>query len=230
MEAPLWISLWAALFMLTHTIPASAAIRPRLIAKLGEGGYRAVHSLLALATLSALAIEFSRHKHAGPLLWHLGTVAPLRWLVWLTMAGALALLVAGLLTPNPGAIIGVGELDTPRGILKLTRHPVFAGFALFGLGHMVVNGWLGDVIFFGTFVVLAVLGGWHQDRRKVAELGASYKRFMERTSFFPGTAGFGGQPEQGAGGLPWAAIGIGLALTALVAGVHPWLFGGHPLG
>jgi hypothetical protein len=30
--------------------------------------------------------------------------------------------------------------------------------------------------------------------------------------------------------MPWAAIGIGALATALLVGVHPYIFGGQPMG
>ena len=92
------------------------------------------------------------------MLWYLRGVAPLRWLVWLMMLVALIMWVASLITPNPGAL-GAPDNLTPRGILKLTRHPGFVAFAIFGFAHMLMNGWAGDLVFFGTFPALGIFGG-----------------------------------------------------------------------
>ena len=73
----------------------------------------------------------------------------------------------------------------PRGLLKITRHPSFVAFSLFGIAHMLMNGWAGDVIFFGMFPALGIIGGMHQDQRKIRELGDRYRDFVAKTSFVP---------------------------------------------
>ncbi len=226
-----WIALWAVLFLVTHLAISSARLRPRLVAALGLQPYRGVYSLVSLATFVPMAIVFALHKHSGPMFWDLQTVAPLRWLAWLLMLTALVTFTAGIFNPSPTGIgARAGAADAPRGILKLTRHPGFVAFSLFGFAHMLMNGWLGDLIFFGTFPALGIMGGWHQDARKVVELGESYRRFLAATSFFPGAALRRGRQRWTAADTPWLAIGVGVALTALLAAFHPLFFGGHPLG
>ena len=89
------------------------------------------------------------------------------------MFAAFILLAASLISPSPGAIGGSasGNAGGIRGMLKLTRHPGFVAFSVFGFAHMLMNGWVGDVIFFGTFPALGIIGGLHQDNRKLRELG-----------------------------------------------------------
>jgi len=60
--------------------------------------------------------------------------------------------VGSFINPNPGGMAAAGGGGTePRGILKITRHPSFVAFSLFGIAHILMNGWAGDVIFFGAF-------------------------------------------------------------------------------
>ena len=76
----------------------------------------------------------------------------------------------------------------------------------------------------------SILGGLHQQRRKMADLGDPYRRFVERTSFFPGAALWDGRQRWTAADTPWLALGIGAVLTVLIVMLHPMLFGGRPLG
>jgi uncharacterized membrane protein len=223
------IGFWAALFIGTHLVISSATIRPWLAGRLGEQPYRGVYSLVALATFIPLVIVFSNHKHAGLMFWNLREVTPIRWLSWLLMLVALILLAAGLINPNPGAL-GAPPAKAPSGILKITRHPTFVAIALFGFAHMLMNGWAGDVLFFGTFPVLAIIGGFHQDNRKLRDLGETYRELIARTSFFPGTALLQGRQRWSSADTPLTAIGIGAAATILILVFHPRLFGGSPLG
>ena len=86
------------------------------------------------------------------------------------------------------------------------------------------------MIFFGTFPALSIIGGMHQDARKEAQLGASYRSLVDSTSFFPGLALFQGRQHWTAADMPWKAIVIGILLTVVVVWLHPMIFGGNPLG
>jgi len=221
--------LWAILFVATHILISSARVRPAMVGMMGEEGYRGVYSLAAFATFIPLVLTFARHKHTGLMLWNLRGVLPVRWLAWLMMLAALIFLVSGFVTPNPGAI-GARSAGDVTGILKVTRHPSFVALTLFGLAHMLMNGWAGDLWFFGSFPALGILGGYHQDRRKIGELGERYHELVAATSFFPGAALWSGRQQWTSADMPWAAIGIGSAATILVIMLHPTLFGGSPLG
>jgi uncharacterized membrane protein len=224
-----WISLWAILFLATHLVISSKYLRPRLVSALGADAYRAAYSVIGLGTFIALVLEFAWHKHAGAMLWNLRADAPLRWVVWVLMALALILIVAGFINPSPAQNFMPTEEGAPHGILKITRHPSFVGLATFGIAHMIMNGWTGDLIFFGTFPALGIVGGLHQDRRKLREFGASYHSFLEATSFIPFAALISGRQKFSRGDVPWTAIGIGVVLTIAIVIVHPFLFGGNPL-
>ncbi|MGA8794435.1 NnrU family protein [Candidatus Binatus sp.] len=230
MDATVWIALWAVLFLASHLIISSSAVRSRLIGAVGEQPYRGIYSLIAFATLGPLIYEFARNKHAGPLLWALRAVAPIRGLAWLLMLTALILLVGSFITPNPGVIGAPKGGSEPRGLLKITRHPGLVGFSLFGIAHLLMNGRAGDVIFFGLFPALGIIGGMHQDRRKIRELGDLYREFVAKTSFVPFAALIGGRVRWAGNDMPWAVIGVGVVLTVAIVALHPMIFGGHPLG
>lgn len=230
MDATVWIALWAALFLGTHFAISSATVRPRLISAVGDRRYPGIYSLVAFATLGPLIYEFAYHKHAGPMLWYLRANTPLRWLAWLLMFLALILFVASLLNPNPGGLAATAIAGEPRGVLKITRHPGFVAFSLFGLAHILMNGWAGDVIFFGMFPALGILGGMHQDARKIRDLGERYREFKAKTSFVPFAALISGCQRWNSGDMPWGAIGAGTVLTIAIVALHPTIFGGHPLG
>src|ERR1019366_3485567 len=203
MGATVWIALWAVLFLARHLIISSSAVRFRLISAVGEQPYRGIYSLIAFATLGPLIYEFARNKHAGPLLWALRAVPPIRGLAWLLMLTALILFAGSFIAPTPGGIGAPEGGSQPRGPLKITRHPGLVGFSLFGIAHMLMNGRAGDVIFFGLFPALSIIGGMHQDRRKIRELGDRYRQFLAKTSFVPFAALIGGRVR-------WARRGMTL--------------------
>jgi uncharacterized membrane protein len=233
MDPVLAIAIWAAIFIGSHLIISSKAVRPRLISVVGEGPYAGIYSLVALATFVPLVIAFAYHKHSGPMLWNLRDVPPVRWLVWALMLVAFVIFVASFITPNPGSIGGEASGADPgaaRGVLKISRHPSFVAFTMFGCGHVLMNGFVGDLIFFGTFPALSIIGGMHQDARKKAQLGDAYRHLVASTSFVPGVALLRGRQHWSAKDMPWIAILIGLALTGIILWLHPTIFGGNPLG
>lgn len=229
MDPTATIAIWATLFVASHLIISSDAIRPGLVRAIGLQPYRGLYSLAAFVTFIPLVLAFARHKHAGPLLWYLRGVEPLRGLAWLMMLLAFIFFVGSFINPNPGAI-GARTGGGVHGILKLTRHPNFVALTLFAFAHMLMNGWAGDVIFFGSIATLAIAGGRHQDARKLGELGAPYRELVDSTSFFPGAALISGRQHWTAADTPWIAIVAGALTTGAVLMFHPVLFGGHPLG
>src|ERR1700719_16500 len=145
------------------------------------------------------------------------------------MLTALILFVGSFINPNQAGMAPGGSTE-PRGILKITRHPSFVAFSLFGIAHILMNGWAGDVIFFGMFPVLGIIGGVHQDQRKIRELGEIYRAFIAKTSFMPFAALVSGRVRWTSADTPWAAIGAGAVLTVAIVALHPMMFGGSPLG
>src|SRR5258708_21023403 len=185
MDATVWIALWAFSFLASHLIISSSSVRAQLINAVGAQPYRGIYSLVAAATLGPLIYEFARNKHAGPILWYLRADAPIRWLAWILMLAAFLLFVGSFINPNPAGMGAPAGNSEPHGILKITRHPSFVAFSLFRIAHILMNGWAGDVIFFGMFPALGIIGGMHQDQRKLRERGGNYRGFVAKTSFMP---------------------------------------------
>src|SRR5690349_22790702 len=57
-----------------------------------------------------------------------------------------------------------------------------------------------------SFPALGIIRGIHQDRRKLVELGDSYRTLMSQTSFIPGGALISGRQRLSASDIPWTAI------------------------
>ena len=229
MDPVVAIAFWTSLFVGMHFLLSSRPVRASLVGLIGTQPFRGVYSLVAIGTFVMMLLAFGHHKHAGPMLWNLRGQPVARVMTWFLMFVALLLLVSGLINPNPGAI-GAPSSYRPTGILKITRHPSFVAFACFGLAHLLMNGWAGDAIFFGGFVVLGIVGGIHQDRRKLREIGTPYRDLLAATSFFPGAALISHRAAWSRGDMPWTAITVGVAITIVLVAIHPMVFGGFPLG
>ena len=223
------VALWVA-FTATHMGLSSQRLRPRLIASLGGPGFQGVYSLVALAIFVPLVWAYFGHQHVGPHLWYLGYLTPVRWLAYLGMVLAMTLVAGGLITPSPASL--TGGATQVRGVLRITRHPLLMGIAVFGAVHLLTaNLNAAELAFFGGFPVFVILGCRHQDQRKLAGDDA-YARFVSETNFLPfvGTGGLGFVGPGGLRGLresvPALALGVGLAV--LLRAFHSGWFGGAP--
>jgi uncharacterized membrane protein len=221
--AAVWIAaLWIA-FAATHMGMSSLRYRPRLVAALGQLGFQAVYSLVALAIFVPLVWVYFENQHSGPYLWYVGHFTAVRWIGYLGMTIALVLVVGGLFQRSPASMSpGSGEV---KGALRITRHPVFMGLGLYGVTHLIVaNTSAAELVFFLGFPVFAWFGSEHQDARKLVTVGESYRRFVEATPFAP----FSRRTSlRGLIEMPIPlALAIGLAVGLRY--VHPSWFGGAP--
>jgi uncharacterized membrane protein len=223
----LWIALLWAGFAGTHFVLSSATLRPRLVGRLGDGAFRGLYSLAVVAWFVALVWYFARHKHSGPLLWStIGPPVVAELLSYLLMALALALAVAGLI-PAQAAPSSMGAAPArieARGLMRVTRHPFNAAAALFGVAHLLVNGHLGDIVFFGGFPLFVALGARHQDAR-LSRDRPGYRQLVEQTSFVPFAAIIAGRQRLVTGELPWGGLAAGIAATVVLRYWHGALFG-----
>lgn len=222
------LAMATVLFVASHLLLSYPAIRSPLVARLGESAFRGIYSVLSLALLSWMAWAY----RDAPIVDAFVSPIGLRHLSLLLMPFACIFLVAGLTTANPSAIGGDrGEFlkNGPVGILKVTRHPVMWGFALWGIAHLLANGDVASLILFGGITLLALGGAWAQDAKKRLQLGEAWMAFAKRTSFLPFAALIGGRNRMAPAEIGWWRIGLGLAVYAALLWLHPWLFGVNPL-
>ena len=228
MRVALWnTGLGSAFFLASHLYLSSTSARGWLVGRLGENGFRGLYSLLALLGLGVMITGYVQASH-GHFLWIPGH--GLRHLPLLLMPVALILIVGGVLAPNPSAVGMTNALDQAepaRGVLRITRHPVMWGIALWSLAHILANGDLASLLFFGGFLLTALLGAWHLDRRMAAGQGERWRRFATVTSYTPFLALIKGRQRWRWGELLRPAL-FGLGAFILLLLLHPWLFGVRP--
>lgn len=202
------VLLWLG-FIATHMGLSSLRIQGALAGRLGQNVFTGVYSLVSLVFFVPLVWIYFTHRHAGPWLWILPHGPLMLWIMYLGMGFAFVLLAAGIARPSPAAVVP-GD-PTAAGIYRITRHPVMMAIAIFGLLHTLFNGSSADVAFFGGFVVLALAGARHQDRRKLAMDLPGFRQFYEQTSFLPFTgAGWTGALRELS---PLVVVGIMLAIA-----------------
>jgi len=207
-----------AAFLLTHFV-SSTPLRARLVGAMGEWPYRGLYSAIAFVTLAWMIIAYG----AAPreVLWTGSREIP-RWI----MPFAFVLLACGYWR-NP-TMVGADKLlkseDPARGIIRITRHPIMWAIMLWAGAHVLARGDSRALVFFGGFLLLALLGTLLIDHRKSAD--AEFRRFKTVTSNIPFVA-----VAQGRNRIVWREIGwkrplIGLAIFVVVFFAHPWITGG----
>jgi len=131
--------------------------RMRQIARVGEGPWKGIYSLLSIAGFVLLIWGFGEARQHAQSLY----VPP----VWLRHANALFTLIAFVL---------VAAAYVPRNHLKAKLgHPMYAGIKIWALGHLFAAGMLHDVLLFGAFLIWAV-AGFIVSRRRDRLAGATY--------------------------------------------------------
>jgi uncharacterized membrane protein len=217
--------LAAAVFLAAHFI-SSTPLRSGLIGMLGEKAYLGLYSLVSLAAVAWMIWAYVKAPYER--LW-VGD----EFKVWaiVLMPVSLVSIVAGGMTRNPGAVrqeSALASMGEPRGILRITRHPIMWGIALWAAVHLIARGDTASVIFFGAMLLLAVLGTLLIDARKNGTLGPDWQRFASLTSNVPFGAIMQGRNRFQFDEIGWKKVLIGVAVYLAFFFLHPFLFGARP--
>ncbi len=217
----------AALFFAgIHLGIAGTGLRDRAVAALGERGYPALFSLASLAGLAWLVLAY----RGAPYLPSWGLLPWWKPVAVALMLPATLLAVIGLATPNPTAVAQEARLAQPAsGILRVTRHPFLTGVGLWALVHLVGNGDLASLVFFGAFAVVALAGTVSIDAKRRRRLGAAWERFAAQTSILPFAAIAAGRNRFRPGEIGAWRWAVALVVYALLLGGHGPVIGISPL-
>jgi uncharacterized membrane protein len=200
-------------FLATHFV-TSTPLRPAMVNAMGEWPYRGVYSLVALITLGWMIWAYSGAPQEP--LWR-----PIRIITFVVMPVAFVLIACGYWR-NP-TMVGADRLlkseEPARGMIRITRHPIMWGIILWAAAHILARGDLRGLIFFGAFLVLAVVGTLAMDARKKSN--PDWPRFAAVTSHIPFVA-----IAQGRNRIVWREIGwlrpaVGLLVFLGVLAFHP---------
>ena len=224
MTPELALGLWWLAFGGTHVVMSATAVRGRLVAALGEGAFLGVYSVVSFATFVPLVWCYLANRHEGPVLLalsHLPGVRPFALMVaWVSFTCA----IGGVFQPSALSFGAHGAIRA-RGVGRITRHPLFMSLGVWAAAHLLVNGFLTDVVFFGGFALFCVVGCAHQDARKRATRGAELADYFAQTSLLPFGAILAGRNRVVASELPWLGLAVGAAAATAIYLLHPRMFG-----
>jgi uncharacterized membrane protein len=142
------------IFFAVHLIPTSPGRRQGLVARFGEGAFKAVFSVLSLVGLVLIVVGYQKlqlNPGKNVVLWDPPTWT--RHLAMLLMIPAMILLVAS---------------QIPSRIRTAAKHPMLAAIKLWALAHLLANGDLASLLLFGGFLAFAVYDRISVKRRAYA--------------------------------------------------------------
>ncbi|WP_309622104.1 NnrU family protein [Novosphingobium sp.] len=227
MDEQLTVLVAASLSFVGTHFALSHPLRGPLVARLGAGGFMALYSLVALATFAWMVLAF-RAVPVGEVPWWNGT-SDIAWGIASAIMLIASVLLAGSLRGNPAMPDPrAGELarHTPKGIFKVTRHPMMWSFALWSLAHVLVSPTMRVLVLSFAIAFLALIGAKLQDDKKMVLMGESWSIWEKHTSFLPRW-----QRLPQAGLVPWlggTALWLGAtwlhgALIGMAAGLWRWI-------
>jgi uncharacterized membrane protein len=134
------VILGLAAFLGGHAFVTFRAERAGVIARVGEGPYKGLFSLLALIGIILISYGFGQYRAAGEIaIWN-----PPTWTRHVTVA---------LMWP---AVICVVAAYVRGDIQRVLKHPMLVGVKLWAVAHLIANGDLGGIILFGSILAWAV--------------------------------------------------------------------------
>jgi uncharacterized membrane protein len=147
------LALGLVIFLGLHSIRIVAENgRAKAIARLGEGPWKGIYSLLSLVGFVLIVWGFARARWDAPLLW----TSP----VWTRHVTILLMLFSMILL----AAYGFKKSHFAVAV----HHPMVWSVALWAVGHLLANGSAADLLLFGAFLVWAgadLFSAYARDRR-----------------------------------------------------------------
>ena len=170
-------------FVGIHMVMSSNPVRTPMFARLGRKSFRMAYSLISAVLFTWM---ITAYIHA-PTLDVFEPNTAMKHASFSIMGLACFFIVFGYTTSNPMAVgkQGNGTKTQAHGVLKITRHPVMWGTALFAFCHMLASGHVAALIFFGSIAFLAIAGANHVDNNKRSNEKGDWDAYMQATSFVP---------------------------------------------
>jgi uncharacterized membrane protein len=150
--------LGLALFFAVHSVRIVAdGWRQRSIARLGEGAWKGLYSVLSIAGFALVVWGWGAARQQPVLLW----VPPIwtRHLAGLLMLASFVMLAAAYVPGNA--------------IKARLKHPMVLGVKTWAVAHLLANGTLAALLLFGSFLVWAIFD-FRSARQRDRAAGTAY--------------------------------------------------------
>ena len=212
--------LAALLWIGVHVGVSGTALRGQAVAALGEAKFMIGFSIASVVSITLLVLAWQNAPTT--LLWF--TPGWLRWVLAFLMLPVFVLFMASH-KRNPTAVGGKGLGEEPRGIQRITRHPMLCAFGGWALIHVIGNGDTATVIFFGAFLVTAAAGMPSIDAKLARRQPDAWPGFAAKTSILPFGAILAGRNTLALREIGWMPPVVGLVLWAAILVFHRTIFG-----
>jgi uncharacterized membrane protein len=170
------------LFVGSH-FAMSHPLRAPMVRALGAGGFQIAYTLVSFATLAGVCYAFAAAPAAD-----LPGSGEVGWIAATLITLPAMILLAGSLIGNPALPTPMAEQQAraePKGVFRVTRHPMMWGIGLWALSHMVLFWSTRTLITAFAMGVLALVGAKLQDGKKAILMGEAWGEWSSRTSFWP---------------------------------------------
>ena len=224
-----WLALLAVLFVGQHLGVTSTGLRDRLVGAMGEKAYVGIYAVVSIVLLVLLIRAYNATAPAM-LFWPTGDLLRLLPLVFMPLA--LLLVIGGFMTRNPttlGVVLDSGSEVPVTGVMMITRHPVQGGILIWALSHLLSNGDLPSLLFFGAFGLISGFGMVLIDRRKQEVFGEAWAAFRDATSLLPFAAVASGRQSLRIADIGWPAPLLAAIVFVALWWGHVWV-SGVPVG
>ena len=223
------LSLFLAslLFFAIHALISGTRLRGVLVARLGEGVYMGLFSVVSAGALFWVILSYGSAPQVE--IWP--DLKGLKHVSLSAMLLASGLMVLAFTTPNPTAAGGeksLARVQASGGIIKVTRHPFLVAVSLWSGCHILANGDLASLIFFGGFLALSLIGPRQIDAKRALKYPKDWSRFADQTSWLPFAAILQGRTKVTLAEIGWGRMAIGAVLYFLLFFLHGWAFGVVP--
>ncbi len=191
-------------FLMSHTL------RARMVGVLGNMGFQIAYSAVSLGTLAWIYFAYIDAPPAD-----LPGTGQIGWIIATLIILPALVLYAGSMMGNPAMPTPKAQKQAraePKGVFKVTRHPMMWAFALWALSHIILFWSLRSAITALSIAVLALVGAKLQDRKKRVQMGEAWEMWESKTTFWPRWGALAT-----AGALPWA---VGLILFVFLSWLH----------
>src|SRR5918998_4712050 len=127
-------------FIGTHAFTMARDARAQAIARLGEGPYKGLYSLVSLIGLVLIVWGYASYRAGGyikvwnPPVWTRHLAIPLVWVSFVAFSAAYL----------------------PGRIRRALKHPMLAGLKVWAFAHLLANGDLGSIVLFAPLLAWAV--------------------------------------------------------------------------
>ena len=203
------LALASAAFVGTHFLMSHMLRRP-LVARMGEGPFRGLYSLVSIVLFGLMIWVYRRIGDQVPL-WDAGEAG---WTVATALMFIGSILFVGSFVGNPALPGAPRPKGAPSGVLAITRHPMMWGFALWAIAHVIVIATPKALVFDGAIIFLALVGAALQDRKKQGLMGETWHEWTAQTGFLPFARGLRSPGT-------FALVG-GTVLFLLATWLHPF--------